>query len=66
MARDNCVSYLGRQLQLPAGHGRRYVKRRVRVHEHADGTLSVFHGPRRLARYDAGGATLEPVALAAG
>ena len=39
----------------------------MRVHEHADGTLSVFHGPRWLARYDAGGAALpEPVALAAG
>ena len=43
-------------LQLPVTHGRHYVKRRVRVCEHADGTLSVFHGPRRLARYDAGGA----------
>ena len=67
VARDNCVSYRGRQLQLPVGHGRNYVKRRVRVHEHADGALSVFHGPRRLARYDAGGALLdESPALAAG
>jgi len=41
-------------LQLPVTHGRHYVKRRVRVYEHADGTLSVFHGPRRLAPYDAG------------
>ena len=39
----------------------------VTMHEHADGGLSVFHGPRRLARYDAGGAVrVEPVALAAG
>ena len=66
VARDNCVGYRGRQLQLPVGHGRHYVKRRVRVHEHADGTLSVFHGPRRLARYDAGGAPAEPMPLAAG
>ena len=67
VTRDNCVGYRGRQLQLPVGHGRHYVKRRVRVHEHADGTLSVFHGPRRLARYDAdGGARGEPAALAAG
>ena len=66
VARDNCVSYRGRQLQLPVGHGRNYVKRRIRVHEHADGTLSVFHGPRRLARYDTAGAELKPVALAAG
>ena len=40
-----------------AGGGRHDVKRRVRVYD-ADGTLSVFHGPRRLARYDAGGAAL--------
>lgn len=37
-----------------AGAARRhYVKRRVRVHDHADGTLSVFRGARGLARYDA-------------
>ena len=56
VTRDNCVGYRGLSLQLPVTHGRHYVKRRVRVCEHADGTLSVFHGPRRLARYDAGGA----------
>ena len=57
----------GMPLQLPVGHGRHYVKRRVRVHEHADGTMSVFHGPRRLARYDAAGAPLAaPLPLAAG
>ena len=67
VTRDNCVSYRGVSLQLPVDHGRHYVKRQVRVHEHVDGTLSVFHGPRRLARYDGGGAVLpEPVALAAG
>ena len=47
VARDNCVGYRGRQLQLPVGHGRNYVGRRIRVYEHADGTLSVFPGPRR-------------------
>ena len=67
VTRDNCVSFRGRQLQLPVGHGRTYVKRRVRIHEHADGTLSVFHGPRRLARYDAADtARAQPLALAAG
>ena len=45
VTRDNCVSYRGVPLQLPVDHGRHYVKRQVRVHEHADGTLSVFHGP---------------------
>ncbi len=63
VTRDNCVSYRGRSLQLPVAHGRHYVKRRVRVHEHADGTLSVYHGPRRLAQYKADGPEL---GLAAG
>ena len=67
VGRDNCVGYRGRQLQLPVTHGRHYVKRRVRVHEHADATLSVFHGPRRLARFDAGGAVpAETLPVAAG
>ncbi len=67
VAGDNCVAYRGLSLQLPVAHGRHYIKRRVRVHEHADGTLSVFHGPRRLVRYDAAGAVLaDALALAAG
>ena len=41
VTRDNCVSYRGRSLQLPLAHGRQHVKGWVRVHEHADGTLSV-------------------------
>ena len=46
-------------LQLPADrHRRHYVKATVRVHEYPDGTLAVFHGPRCLARYKAGG---EPI-----
>lgn len=56
VGRDNCVSYGNRALQIPPGpHGRHYVRRRVRVHEHVDGRLSVFHGPRRLARFEADG-----------
>ena len=62
VGRDNCVGYGNRSLQIPPGpHGRHYVRRRVRVHEHADGRLSVFHGPRRLARFEADGS---PVATA--
>jgi hypothetical protein len=56
VGRDNTVSYEGRSLQLPNSPARpHYVKARVKVHEYPDGTLSVFHGPRRLARYDAQG-----------
>ena len=64
VTRDNCVSYRGRSLQLPVAHGRHHVRRRVRVHEHADATLLVHQGPRgwHSTNLDAP----EPVALAAG
>lgn len=56
VARDNTVSYERRALQLPQSPARpHYVKANVRVHEYPDGTLAVFHGPRRLARYTAEG-----------
>jgi hypothetical protein len=53
---DNCVSFEGRTLQIPASNTRaHYVKTRVRVHRYVDGTLALFHGPRKLAVYDAKG-----------
>ncbi len=49
---DNCVSYQGKVLQIPADqHRHHYVKARVKVHEYEDG-LAIFYGPRNLARYD--------------
>ena len=61
VARDNTVAYEGRRLQLPESPARaHYVKANVKVHEYPDGTLAVFHGPRRLARYSAQG---EEIAL---
>jgi hypothetical protein len=54
VARDNTVTYGRRTLQLPASPARaHYVKARVKVREYPDGTLAVFHGPRRIARYSA-------------
>ena len=54
VARDNTVAYEGRKLQLPPSPARaHYVKANVKVREYPDGTLAVFHGPRRLARYSA-------------
>jgi transposase len=54
VARDNTVAYEGRRLQLPQSPVRpHYVKATVKVRDYADGTLAVFHGPRRLARYSA-------------
>ena len=51
---DNCVSFEGKTLQIPADRHRcHYVRVRVRVHRYTDGPLAVFHGPRKLADYDA-------------
>jgi hypothetical protein len=36
-------------------HRCHYVRVRVRVHRYTDGSLAVFHGPRKLADYDAQG-----------
>ena len=65
--RDNCVSWSGRSLQIPAQqHRHHYVRVTVRVHEYPDGKLAIFDGPRCLARYDANGALLDdPLSRAA-
>ncbi len=56
---DNCVRYDGLSLQIPEHrHRHHFVRVKVRVHAYADGTLAVFHGPRRLARYRADGRLL--------
>ena len=50
---DNCVSFDGKMLQIPADKYRcHYVRVKVRVHRYPDGCLSIFHGPRKLAEYD--------------
>lgn len=54
---DNCVTYKGKILQIPAQkHRCHFVKAKVRVHEYPDQRLAIFHGPRCLARYDRTGA----------
>ena len=67
VGRDNCVSWSGRSLQIPAQqHRHHYVKATVRVHEYPDGRLAVFDGPRCLARYDRNGNLLDdPLSRAA-
>jgi transposase len=63
---DNTVRYRGLSLQIPPSPLRpHFVKARVRVHDYPDGTLAIFHGPRRLARYRADGAALDHDALLA-
>jgi len=63
---DNTVRYQRRILQIPADkHRHHYVKARVRIHEYADGTLAIFHGPRCLARYRADGSLIDQTRVAA-
>ncbi len=53
---DNCVIFKEKTLQIPADKYRcHYVRVKVRVHKYIDGSLAVFHGPRKLAGYDAQG-----------
>ena len=57
---DNCVSFEGKTLQIPSDGARaHYVKSTVRVHRYVDATIALFHGPRRLANYDAQGHLIE-------
>jgi len=65
---DNCVRYGGLILQIPEQrHRRHFVKARVAVHHYPDGTITIFHGPRALARYSSQGHLLtdQPERLAA-
>lgn len=53
VGRDNCVSFERLTLQIPADTYRcNYIKVKVRVRRYLDGTLAIFHGPRKLASYD--------------
>ena len=50
---DNCVSFEGMKLQIPPDKYRcHYVKVRIMLHCYRDGSLAIFHGPRKLANYD--------------
>jgi hypothetical protein len=53
---DNCISLDGITLQIPPDKYRcHYVRVRVNVHRYMDGSLAIFHGPRKLADYDENG-----------
>ena len=53
---DNCVSFEGKTLQIPPDKYRcHYVRIKVKVHQYLDGSLAIFHGPRKLADYDESG-----------
>lgn len=56
VAKDNTVSYNKRLLQIPSNAQRyHYIKCRVMIHEYTNGELAIFHGARKLAKYDASG-----------
>lgn len=53
---DNCVSFDGLKLQIPADRHRcHYVRAKVAVLRRIDGTLAILHGPRQLAEYNPDG-----------
>jgi len=53
---DNCVSFERMTLQIPPDQYRcHYVRAKVNVHRYVDGSLAIFHGPRKLADYDQNG-----------
>jgi transposase len=58
---DNCIRFENLVLQIPRDDYRcNYIRAQVKVHRHLDGTLAVFHGPRKLADYDARGLQIVP------
>jgi transposase len=60
VAHDNTVRYENRTLQIPESrHRRHFVKAKVRVHDYPDGSLALFHGPRKIAAYEADGSLRE-------
>jgi transposase len=53
---DNTVTFHRLRLQIPPSPLRaHFVKARVKVRQYPDGTYAIFHGPRRIGRYDTQG-----------
>jgi transposase len=63
---DNTVQWRRLALQIPPSPLRaHFVRATVRVHEYPDGRLAIFHGPHRLAEFDAEGNPRDDEKLAA-
>ena len=57
---DNCVVFKNLTLQIPKDKYRcHYVKVKIKLHRYANGNIAIFHGPRKLAEYDAKGMPLK-------
>ena len=53
---DNCVRYKGKRLQIPEVSDRyHFVRAEVCVHEYSDGSMSIWHGKRKVGSYDSSG-----------
>ncbi|TGP24870.1 MULTISPECIES: hypothetical protein [unclassified Mesorhizobium] len=60
VARDNTVAFARLRLQLPQSPIRHhFVKAAVKVRQYPDGTLAIFHGPRRIAQYSSQGTAIQ-------
>ena len=60
VARDNTVAFARLRLQLPQSPIRHhFVKATVKVRQYPDGTLAIFHGPRRIATYSSQGTAIQ-------
>lgn len=58
---DNTITFGRLRLQLPPSpHRHHFVKARVKVRRYPDGSIAVFHGPRRIASYDQDGSAAQP------
>lgn len=61
VGKNNCISFEGLTLQIPKDPYRcHYNKVKVRVHRYVNGQMAIFHGPRKLASYDAKGELIVP------
>jgi hypothetical protein len=59
---DNCVSFENMKLQIPADRHRcHYVKAQVAVLRRTDGSLCIYHGPRKLADHEEDGRLRQPL-----
>lgn len=51
---DNTISYKGKIFQIPGNEFRySYRKTKVKINEYLDGSIAIFHGPRKLVEFAA-------------
>jgi transposase len=59
---DNCVRFENLVLQISKNEYRcNYIKAKVKVHRYLDGSLSIFHGPKKLSDYNNKGQVMSKI-----